>query len=84
MKTESYRDADFSLQHRIDNHEFGKAYASALFAPERFALSVMEYHLAWWGVSTEKPKATAVVVPISEFGSFYTRRRDEDLRRSRE
>ena len=84
MKTESYRDADFSLQHRIDTHEFGKAYASALFAPARFALSMMEHQLAWWGVSPERPKETAVVVPFSEFGSFYTRRAEEDVRRSRE
>lgn len=81
---ERYRVADFSLQHRIDTHEFGKAYASALFAPARFALSLMEYSLAWWGVASEKPKETAVVVPFSEFGSFYARRAEEEVGRSRE
>lgn len=75
MSTESYRAADFSLQSRIDNHEFGKKVASAALFPVRLNLAVMEAYASLWGLAPSSEEERGVVVPISEFASFYERSR---------
>ncbi|MBX9765343.1 hypothetical protein K2X83_01755 [Patescibacteria group bacterium] len=75
MSAEGYRAPDYSLPHRIGTHEFGKAYASALFAPARFTLEMAKYSLGFWGISSPHPEEErGVVIPFSQFSSFYERR----------
>ena len=73
MITESYRAADFSLQSRIDSHEFGKKVASVAFFPIRFNLALMEAYASLWNVPSSPKEEKGVVVPISEFASYYAR-----------
>ncbi|MBY0539124.1 hypothetical protein K2P56_01650 [Patescibacteria group bacterium] len=75
MSTESYRVADFSLQSRIDSHEFGKKVASAAFFHIRFNLELMKVYASLWGVASPSKEEKGVVVPISEFASYYERPR---------
>lgn len=76
MAIESYRVPDFSLQHRIENHEFGKRVASAAFFPFRLNLALIEAYAAAFGFKTpHKEEERGVVIPISEFPSFYGRRK---------
>lgn len=73
MSTESYRDADYSLAHRIDTHEFGKKVAAAAFFPVRMNLALMEAFVSLWGFTPPPKEERGVVVPISEFASYYAR-----------
>jgi hypothetical protein len=79
MASESYRAPDFSLQHRIDTHEFGKRVASAAFFPMRLSIALMETYVAAWGLATprKKEEETATIIPISQFASYYERRSQE-------
>lgn len=74
MSEEGYRAPDFTLQNRIDAHTFSKAAVSAACLPLRINLALWQSYASLWGVHVPKEEERGVVIPISEFASFGSRR----------
>lgn len=77
--TESwYREPDYSLPRRIQNHDFGKAASTLWLAPFHFQYTLWQAWMTALLGATPPRDERGVVVPISQFSSYY-RRGDDAL-----
>lgn len=76
MVEQSYREPDYSLQRRIQNHEFGKVASALWLAPFHFHYALWQTWLTTIVGITPQQDDRGVVIPISKFTSYY--RRDDE------